>query len=166
MHRRRTLQNRHAAEIFANVCRVADEPATIQLSLPSMFLVGGWVFGGARFFGGLAMSSVSLRGSFRFAKIQIDLRPERSGFPAGKALERLAFALAAATLAACAQTPVTTGKFASSSTSRTAAESYVKPSISARGVGQGLAKEQASSAVHEHAKETASSGIASTYGEG
>jgi rare lipoprotein A len=101
------------------------------------------------------MSSVSLRGSFRFAKIQI-------------ALQRLAVATVAATLAACAQTPVTTGKFASSSTSRTAAESYVKPSIAARGSGMGLGKEQASTAVHEHAKETqtASSGIASTYGEG
>jgi len=112
------------------------------------------------------MSSVSLRGSFHFAKIQIDLCAGRSGSLAGKALQRVAIAMVAATLAACAQTPVTTGKFASSSTSRTAAESYVKPSISARGVGQGLAKEQASSAVHEHAKETASSGIASSYGEG
>jgi len=166
VHRRRTLQNRHAAEIFANVCRVADEPATIWLPLASMFRVGGWFFWGGKIFGGLAMSSVSLRGSFHFAKIQIDLCAGRSGSLAGKALQRVAIAMVAATLAACAQTPVTTGKFASSSTSRTAAESYVKPSIAARGVGAGLGKEQASSAVHEHAKETASSGIASTYGEG
>jgi rare lipoprotein A len=86
-----------------------------------------------------------------------------------KAFQLLGAALAVTTLAACAQTPVTTGKFASSSTSRQASsQSHIKASFVSRRNGADLAKEQVSSAVPEHKKETqgASFGLASTYGEG
>jgi rare lipoprotein A len=82
-----------------------------------------------------------------------------------KAFQLLGAALAVTMLAACAQTSVTTGKFASSSTSQQASsQSHIKTSFVSRRNGS----EQVSSAVPEHKKETqgASFGLASTYGEG
>ncbi len=72
-------------------------------------------------------------------------------------------------MAACAQTAVTTGKFSASTATRQASsESHVKTAFVSRRSGSGFAREQASSAPHEPAKTTqgASSGIASSYGEG
>jgi rare lipoprotein A len=81
-----------------------------------------------------------------------------------KAFQLLGAALAVTTLAACAQTSVTTGKFASSSTS----QSHAKAAFASRRNGADFAKEQVSATVSAHKTETqgASSGIASTYGEG
>jgi len=76
--------------------------------------------------------------------------------------------LAAATLAGCAQSAVATGKFASSSISQQKpSESHVKTASFSSRSRSGSATAQ-SSASHEHSKETqtASSGIASSYGEG
>jgi rare lipoprotein A len=120
------------------------------------------------------MSSVGLRGSYRFGirVVHIDLWRSGSGSLPDKALRSLGVVLAAAMLAACAQSSVTTGKFASSTTSRDASpESHARTSFVRPRNGAGSAKEQISSArehAHrEHAKETpgASSGIASSYGE-
>jgi rare lipoprotein A len=86
-----------------------------------------------------------------------------------KAFQLLGAALAVTTLAACAQTEVTTGKFASSSASREASsQSHIKTSFVSRTNGADLAKVQVPSAAPEHKKETqgASFGLASTYGEG
>jgi rare lipoprotein A len=120
------------------------------------------------------MSSVSLRSFSRFSigVTRIYIRLGDSGSPVGKALQWFGVALGAATLAACAQTSVTTGKFASSATTRQASsESHVKTSFVRRGSGAGLAREQVSRATREHAnhvQETqgASNGLASSYGEG
>jgi rare lipoprotein A len=95
--------------------------------------------------------------------------PRGSSPIVNKAFRLLGAALAATMLAACAQTSVTTGKFASSSTSRQASsESHIKASFVSRRYGAGFAKQQVSSAAPEHTKETqgASFGLASTYGEG
>jgi rare lipoprotein A len=129
------------------------------------------------------MSFVRLRNSYRFGII-VSRAPSsgrRSGSLVGKAFGLLAVALAAATLAACAQTSVTTDKFASSTTGRQASsESHVRTSFVRRGNGAGPAKEQVARASHEHAdhehasREPASheqaapgtsSGVASSYGE-
>jgi rare lipoprotein A len=86
-----------------------------------------------------------------------------------KAFQWLGAALAITTLAACAQTSVTTGKFALSSTSRQASsQSRTEASFVSRRNGADTAKEQVLSAVPERKKETqgASFGLASTYGEG
>jgi rare lipoprotein A len=73
-------------------------------------------------------------------------------------------------LAACAQTSVTTGKFASPSTGRQAAsESHIKTSSAAPRDESGSGREQTSFAARGHAKETSSAtafGLASSYGEG
>lgn len=95
--------------------------------------------------------------------------PGGSGSVVNKAFQLLGAALAVTTLAACAQTSVTTGKFASSNTSRQASsQSHIKTSFASRRNGADFAKERVSSAVPEHPKETqgASFGIASTYAEG
>jgi rare lipoprotein A len=72
-------------------------------------------------------------------------------------------------LAACAQSSVTTGKFASpSSSQQVASESHIKRSFAAPRDESGSGRQQASFAARAHAKETAAAafGIASTYGEG
>ena len=88
---------------------------------------------------------------------------------ANKAFQLLGAALAVTTLAACAQSSVTLGELVASSTSRQASsQSHIKGSFVSRRNGVDLAKEQVSSAVPEHKKETQGAlfGIASTYGEG
>lgn len=115
------------------------------------------------------MSSASLRSCSRFGIIRIHSRSKRRGSLAGRAFGRLWVAMATAMLAACAQSSVTTGKFASPSTSREAAsESHIKRSFVAPRDESGSEKRQASFAARAHAKETAGAafGIASTYGEG
>lgn len=116
------------------------------------------------------MSCVSLRCTFRFGIIRIEFRRAGFGSLASKALQILGAALAAALLAACAQSSATTGTFAPSGTSRQAAsESHVRTASAGQRDGSGSGTERgASSAVHEHAKATASAsnGLASTYGEG
>jgi rare lipoprotein A len=121
--------------------------------------------------GGKNMSSVSLRSSFRYGigVTRIYLRPGGPGSRVGKVFRLFGVVLAAATLAACAQTSVTTGKFASTATGRQASsETHIKTSFVSRRNGAGFAKEQVSWATHEHPKETqgASFGLASSYGEG
>jgi rare lipoprotein A len=117
------------------------------------------------------MSLVCLRSSCRFGMgvAQIYLRRRSSGSLVGKASQLVAGALATVTLVACAQTSVTTGKFASATATRQASsESHIETSFVSRRSGTGVAKEQVSSVTHEHAKEIqgASSGLASSYGEG
>lgn len=116
------------------------------------------------------MSSASLRSCSHFGIIQIDFRLGGRGSLVGKAFGLLSVTLAAAMLAACAQTSVTTGKFASPSTSRqTASESQIKRTFAAQRDESGSGRQQTSFAVGGHAKETssgASFGLASTYGEG
>jgi rare lipoprotein A len=121
--------------------------------------------------GGKTMSCVSLRSSSRFGlgATQIYLRRGGSGSHLDKAFPLLGVALAAATLAACAQTSVTTDKFASSTISRQKpSESRIKTSFVSGRSEAGTANGQFSPAPHEHAKETqtASFGLASSYGEG
>jgi rare lipoprotein A len=116
------------------------------------------------------MSLVCLRSSCRFGMgvAQIYLRRRSPGSLVGKASQLVAGALATVTLAACAQTSVTPGKFASATATRQASESHIETSFVSRRSGTGVAKEQVSSVTHEHAKEIqgASSGLASSYGEG
>ena len=100
----------------------------------------------------------------------VNFRVARGSGPlVNKTFQSLGAALAVATLAACAQTSVTTDKFALSSTSRQASsQSHSGASFVSRRNGVDLAKEQVSSTVPEHKKEAqgASFGLASTYGEG
>jgi rare lipoprotein A len=77
--------------------------------------------------------------------------------------------MAAVTLAACAQTAVTTSKFSATSPNRQASsESHIRTSFVSRKNQSGSAHEQVSSTSHEHGKETTpgeSFGLASSYGE-
>jgi rare lipoprotein A len=81
----------------------------------------------------------------------------------------IAIALTATMLAACAQTAITPGKFASSTTSsQSSSTSHVRTSFATRKNARDRAKEQAAAVSREHptASAGASSGLASTYGEG
>jgi rare lipoprotein A len=130
--------------------------------------------------GAKIMSSVSLHSSYRFGVVsRARSSGPCSGSLAGKALCLFGVALAAATLAACAQTSVTTDKLASSATGRQASsESHIRTSFVHRGNGAGAAKQQVARATHapagheagreaghEQAAPGTSFGVASTYGE-
>jgi rare lipoprotein A len=108
----------------------------------------------------LDVSSVTLRNSCEFSR-----QAGASGCPVGKAFARFAVVLAGAALAACAQSSVGPGKFASSTTTRQAStESSFKAPFGGRD-SAGFAKERVSS-VSQRSKEALSFGLASSYGEG
>ena len=110
------------------------------------------------------ITSVKVCGSSVFSPSQA----RTSGSFVGKAFGLFGVALAAAALVACAQSSISTGRFASSTTTRQAStESNIRPSSFEAKEGAGFAKERLSS-VPQHSNETQnpSIGLASSYGEG
>jgi rare lipoprotein A len=119
--------------------------------------------------GGENMSSASLRSASRLRIGVARNYLRKSDSLVGETFRMIGIVVTAATLAACAQTSLATGKLASSSSSRQASsESHIKTSFAGRRNGASSAKEQVSWTTHEHATgaQGTSFGLASSYGEG
>jgi rare lipoprotein A len=110
------------------------------------------------------MSSISCDGSA--ATRTLPNGPNVSFADVGKVFRLFAVALAAVTLAACAQSSVITNKSALAPERQASLGSHTNKSFVGRAVEAVAAKEHAPSATNEHAKdaEGASYGIASIYG--